>query len=178
MAHVNLNLVLKTVLGGSSKLLASADRIGSGFATAVDNDPAHVLSPGLFPEPRLSEPEPRSRQEVADMPSPTPAAAPASSVGSFSGTRACRRPFSAVIALPAIVGQKRTIPPGGVAVAITDPTGTGRYCRLGSPRGYSMPGRDCQSPVHTPTFDRDHQPGLHPWQSRTVTTTPATTAAI
>ena len=178
MACVNLNLVLKTVLGGSSKLLASADRIGSGFATAVDNDPAHVLSPGLFPEPRLSEPEPRSRQEVADMPSSTTAAAPASSAGSISGFRACRRPFPDAVVVPTVVGQKRAIPPGGAATAVSGPTGTGRYRRLGSPRSYAVPGRDCQSPVHTQTFDRDHQPELRPWQPRTGTTAPATTAAI
>jgi len=66
-----IELVTKTEQTGATPVVL-ADRIGLGFAEAVERDPATSLSRGHFPMPQL------------------PTSMPATSNGSFSGDKACR----------------------------------------------------------------------------------------
>lgn len=92
MALCNLNSMVINSMCGTNFVLNMADRTGSGFAPAVDHQPATVLS-GHLPLPRLPEPEPqvRSRQAVSDAKSVTAAGAPTGSVGSSPGATAAVR---------------------------------------------------------------------------------------
>jgi hypothetical protein len=117
------SLVLKTATVGSVKLPAPADRIGSG-ATAVNMPPANSLSQGQFFQPRLPVRERIGlRQEVAAMRYQPAPVAPTSSVGSVSGTSACR-------CLSALHADKRKSWPD----------------HPWSLKADSRLGRDCQSP--------------------------------
>jgi hypothetical protein len=116
------SLVLKTATVGSAKLPTPADRIGTGVP-AVHMPPANFLSQGQSFRPRLSIRERvGTRQGVAAMRYMAAAAVvPTGPVGSFSGTRACRR--LALRAKPAT-----------------------RACHPWSPSAHPRLGRDCQSP--------------------------------
>jgi hypothetical protein len=95
MVLMNLiNLVQLTASVRSVKLLTSADRIGSGFMADIADYPTTSLSQEQFPLLRLSEPDPRSRQEVIDaksMQAMPPGRGPVGRTGSVSGASACQR---------------------------------------------------------------------------------------
>ena len=129
------NLVCKTASVGFPKLTTSANRIGTGFPMVIGTHSATFLSQGYIPVPRLPEPEQvlGSRQEVTVMPLATmnSTGIPTSSVGSFSGARACHHPLRM---------NPRT-PPTTVRSA-----GASRTSYPGSPdRTYRL-SSDCQSP--------------------------------
>jgi hypothetical protein len=70
MATTLKNLVLKTAMANSVKLLAPADRIGQGLVS-VAADPAEVLSSGQFPLPYCPDSEANPggvRQELSAEP--------------------------------------------------------------------------------------------------------------
>lgn len=179
MAVMNLNLVQMTVVVGSMKP-ASADRIGSGLVTDFDNYPANSLSPGHLSQPRVPEPEPRSRQEFADVMSmPTFAAAPVSSTGTVSGACTCRRSLRPDFAPSGTIGSKRTISPTPTAITAADEAGAGRLRCHGSPRSSAILDRDCQSLDDRRELDREQHPRSARWQShrRTWAATTKTAAA-
>lgn len=140
MSAKNLNRVLKTVLAGSVKLPAPADRIGSGVNAVIDHYPTAVLSQGRFLTPRLPEPEPRSRRTVADDESmPTPETAGSSGSASGLSARLTRvtapltRTFMSAVKPTAFGMPRRTVKPSRVS----HPWSHGKPCPVG---------RDCQSP--------------------------------
>lgn len=182
MAVKTLKPVLKTVRVGSVKLTASADCIGSGKVAGIDNYPVYFLSPEHVCVFHVPEPEPWSRQEVADMSSLLPRAeAPRSSTGTPSGIRACRRSFPVGFAISRSTGTQRTIPSTASAQPAAYPTESGRLRCLGSPGSFATIDRDCQSPDLRHDFPRGIPSRLWHWLSqtptRTVATQPATTAA-
>jgi hypothetical protein len=161
MVTTNLtNLVLKTATTGN-KLVARADRIGSGFAVVTAHDPAAFLSPGHFPMPRLPEPEQiRPRREVTDVMSMAPAGLPVGPTGSPSGAKVCRGSGLAEWLI-------QTDPP-------VQPVGATRASYPGSLVRSSRLGRDCQSPDRLrDARDRDAKP-VQGWR-RTAAATTATT---
>ncbi len=94
MALMNLTLVQQTELVRGVKLPTPAVRIGLGFMADIAAYPTTSLSQEQFPLLRLSEPDPRSRQEVIDakqMQAMPPGWAPVGRTGSVSGASACRR---------------------------------------------------------------------------------------
>jgi hypothetical protein len=145
MTALNLNTVLKTVLAGSVKLPAPADRIGFGVNSDIDHYPTAFLSQGQFPTPRLPEPDLRSRRTVADDESMPPQGSPAEPNGSVSGKSAspCRglKPVTTTLArtvtataLPTVFGMLWQV---GETSRASHPGSHERSCRNGS---------DCQSP--------------------------------
>ena len=180
MAVKNLNRVLKTVLVGFVKPTASADRVGSGSNVAVDIvSPAIFLSLGQFLMPRLSEPEPRSRQEVADAMSMPPNGIGYGTPESVSGPSARRSSVSTRV-IAVICDETRlarslpTARTAALPAANFWPTGsTSRDRHPGSYQRLRQIGRDCQSPDWT-NDDRDPKATLQKQGGYRVTTqTPA-----
>lgn len=150
MVTKNLNRVLKTVLVGSVKPTASADRVGSGTNGTIDTL-ASFLSLGLFLLPRLSEPEPRSRMEVADPMSMPPNEIEHGQPESVSGPTARRcsgeTRLSAIRGPFALARTSPTARPTATpAVALWQPGTTSQDRYPGSHHRLSQFDRDCQSP--------------------------------
>jgi hypothetical protein len=172
MSVKNLNRVLKTVLAGSVKLAAPADRIGFGVNTVIDHYPTAFLSQGQFPTPRLPESEPRSRRTAADDRSMPPQGLPAGPNGSGSGKSASRchglKPVTTSLA--------RTL--SGTAIQAVSEMGwrmvdTSRASHPGSNQRLRRIGSDCQSPdrqnARTDLAANPRQRGWHRTATPTAT---------
>lgn len=143
MSAKYLNRVLKTVLAGSVKLPAPADRVGFGVKAVIDQYPTAFLSQGHFLTPRLSEPEHRSEWTVADDESMPPPDRPGMA-GSAHGPSARRAVYTTA-----------TAPLAGIPTGTVTPTAPATPRKAVKPSRVSRPwfsreicpaGRDCQSP--------------------------------
>lgn len=155
MSLKTLQTVLKTASVGSVKLTTPADRVGFGVLTDSDIDyPAAILSPGHFPLPRPSEPEPvaRSRQEVPDVMSMPPSAIAAHGpTEGISGKPSRHTGFDRLARLgAAATARPLTAPAAAPEFASAASSGTAGGEGRASLPGFCLRqrriGRDCQSP--------------------------------
>lgn len=161
MVLMNLiNLVQLTDSVRSNKLSTLADRIGSGFVADNADYPTTSLSQEQFPLLRLSEPDPRSRQEVIDvrMPAMPPGRGPVGRTGSVSGASACRRSLATRLCATRTKPATRT-PVTAIAARGPRSVDASRTRQSGLRHRWCSVDRDCQSlDLHGDLRGRDVKP--------------------